>query len=268
MGDIQRDVTPAPRAVGEAAAKAEKAKLLAVQDGISVRPYRPEDRPALERICSLTGLRGELDEIFCDRPLFVKFWLAPYLDGEPEHTVVAELDGKAVGYLVGNVRPHFARRSLPILFPYLVTMVFRWITGQYRHHPPSGRFVRWILTRSWRELPKTPPKSASFHFNLDPDMVSTMVGERLMAKFEEAVEAAGLPGWHAILFSSRKKRPVAMYKRMGFEIVDQVPNTLFPGGDVSTVCIYKPLTIWISMTRVPRKDTVVSEANESPEETN
>jgi GNAT superfamily N-acetyltransferase len=252
VDDLRRDGPVTGRAVGFEAAKAERQRLLAMDDGVTLRPYRPADRPAVERICALTGLRGELDELFCDRPLFVKLWLSPYLDGEPEHCIVAEQGGKVVGYLVGNVRPGFEARAVRILFPRLLTLAFRWMTGRYRSHPPSGRFVRWLLTRAWRELPKTPPHSANFHFNIDPDLMVTVIGERMIAKFEEHLEAAGVPGWHAILFSSKKKRPVSLYRRMGFQIVDRVPNTLFTGG-VETVCIYKPLDIWINMARVPMR---------------
>lgn len=227
--------------------------LQAVRDGIAIRPYRPADRPTVERICQQTGLRGELDSLFCDRPLFVKLWLAPYLDGEPEHSLVAEQDGQIVGYMVGSLRPGFRSRALRCLFPHLLTLVGRWLTGRYRHHPPSGRFVRWFLFRSWREIPKTPPSFAHFHFNLAPELVAILVGERLIARFEETIFLAGLGGWHAILFSSPTKRPVSIYRRMGFTIVDQKPCTLFPEGDVTALCIYKSLEDPLKMARVPMK---------------
>ncbi len=235
---------------------ADRPDLLSLQeiaDGITIRPYRREDRPTIERICQETGLRGELDTLFCDRPLFVKLWLSPYLDGEPESCQVAEQEGKVVGYLVGSVRPGFHKRALRCLLPHLLTLLGRWLTGRYRNHPPSGNFVRWLVFRSWRETPKTPNAFAHFHFNLDPDIVAILVGERLIAQFEESVFMQGLDGWHAVLFSSPSKRPVSIYKRMGFTIIDQKPCTLFPEGDVSAVCIYKSLTDPLKMVRVPMK---------------
>lgn len=227
--------------------------LRAVNDGILIRPYRAGDRPIVERICQETGLRGELDSLFCDRPLFVKLWLSPYLDGEPESCLVAEQEGKVVGYLVGSIRPGFLQRAIWCLLPHLLTLIGRWLTGYYRSHPPSGRFVRWLLFRSRKEMPNTPKAFAHFHFNLDPDMVAVLVGERLIAWFEEALFMHGLDGWHAILFSSPTKRPVSIYRRMGFTIIDQKPCTLFPEGDVSTLCIYKSLTDPLKMARIPMK---------------
>lgn len=227
------------------------AVLRNINDGIQIREYRPEDRPTVERICELTGLRGELDTLFCDRPLFVRLWLAPYLDGEPEHCLVAVQESKVIGYLVGTAKRGFKWRAFRCLFPHLATLFFKWMTGQYRHHPPSGHFVRWVLFRSWREFPKVPENAGSFHFNLDPELVAVLVGERLIARFDDHIRNAGLDGWYAVLFSSPTKRPVRMYKKMGFEIVDKKPCTLFPEGDVSAVCIYKPITEWMKMIHIP-----------------
>ncbi|GAB4452815.1 MAG: hypothetical protein OHK0029_04450 [Armatimonadaceae bacterium] len=226
--------------------------LNAIDDGISIRPYRPSDRRAVEAICEATGLRGELDALFCDRPLFVKLWLSPYLDGEPEHCVVAEQDGEVVGYLVGSVNPHFKQEAVRHLLPHVRTLLFRWLMGRYRHHPPSGHFVRWLVFRAWREMPRT-PHAPNFHFNTTPELLATLVGERLIAQFEQYILEAGQRGWYAVLFSSPKKRPVRMYEKMGFEILDKKPCTLFPEGDVQAVTIYKPLGEWMRMIHIPLK---------------
>lgn len=246
------------------ASRPDLLSLQAVNDGVTIRPYRPEDRPMIERICQETGLRGELDTLFCDRPLFVKLWLSPYLDGEPENSLVAEQDGEIVGYMVSSIRPGFHQRALQCLFPHLLTLIGRWLTGRYRNHPPSERFVRWFLFRSWREMPQTPKAFAHFHFNVAPELVAILVGERLIARFEENLFMRGLDGWHAILFSSPTKRPVGMYKRMGFTIIDQKPCTLFPEGDVTAVCIHKSLTDPLKMARVPMK--AQGNATTDPEE--
>lgn len=65
-----------------------------------VREYRPEDRDAVRRICFETGLMGEtIAEQYGDVESFADMLTAYYTDAEPEGALVAEADGKVVGYM-------------------------------------------------------------------------------------------------------------------------------------------------------------------------
>lgn len=179
-------------------------------------------------MCAENGLRGHLDKYFCDRELFTKLWLSPFLDGEPESSWVAERDGVVVGYLVGAIRPGFERRAVRWILPHVLRLVGRWITGRYRHHPASGRFVRWFLTRSWREVPRHEPGSSNFHFSVDQEQRGgERLGDLLMEAYFARLRSLGVARFHIHVFASSGRREVGFYRRSGFKVEDVRVSTLF-----------------------------------------
>src|SRR5512135_2374593 len=78
-----------------------------------IRPYRPEDRPAICRLCCETGFLGNpIDPVYQDRELFAELFTRPYLDHQSEWALVVEVNGRVVGYLLGSVCPNFDRLQL------------------------------------------------------------------------------------------------------------------------------------------------------------
>lgn len=182
----------------------------------------------MERVCAENGLRGNLDKYFCDRELFAKLWLAAFLDGEPESSWVAERDGVVVGYLVGAIKPGFERRAVRSILPYVLRLLGRWISGRYRHHPPSGRFVRWFLMRSWREVPHHAPGSSNFHFSVDQEQRGgERLGDALMEAYFERLRSLEISRFHIHVFASSGRREVGFYRRSGFKVEDVKVSTLF-----------------------------------------
>lgn len=209
----------------------------------TVRLYQPTDRPDFERICLSTGLNGQLDKHFCDRQAFVKIWLGPYLSLCPDSCWAAVKDGKVVGYLVGTFDGHFNKKAALSLIPVLTGVVFKWMTGQYRHHPATGRFLKWLLFRSWREHPKVPADSCSFHFNIDGEEgKSSMAGFVLGRAFLDEARRRGRKHWHAVIFAGGGRRPTKVYQKLGFTIVDSKPCSLFDGGEVVLATIQKSVS--------------------------
>jgi len=196
---------------------------------VSVRRYRPEDRDSVRRVCIETGLKGHLTSLFEDTELFADLWLDPYLRGEPEACWVAEVDGEVVGYLVGSQRPGFKRRSVRHLAGPLAKLAWRLLRGRYRHHPPSERFARWMLTRSWREAPRSPTGWPSFHFNVSESARGARaLGDELIAAFCDDARASGHSHFFIQVFASQRDRPLPFYVRVGFEIFDVRPTTVLP----------------------------------------
>ena len=69
-----------------------------------VRLYQPQDRSAVLEIAADTGFFGAPVEAFLDdRRLMQDIFVAYYVDREPEHLWVADLDGTTVGYICGSV---------------------------------------------------------------------------------------------------------------------------------------------------------------------
>src|SRR5690606_14828219 len=70
----------------------------------SIRPYRPEDLPALDDICIRTAHNGQDSRPhYADPGVFPATFSAPYVRLEPELAfVVDDGHGQAVGYIVGT----------------------------------------------------------------------------------------------------------------------------------------------------------------------
>ncbi|MDX2064592.1 MAG: hypothetical protein SFX74_02500 [Fimbriimonadaceae bacterium] len=193
-----------------------------------VRKYQPADRAQVEAICAASGLRGQLDALFCDREIFTQLWLAPFLDGEPEHTWVAEVDGAVRGYLVAGIRPGFHLRAVRRMVPHIARMLGRWIRGRYRHHPATSRFIRWFLTRSWREVPPHPAGLSNFHFNLDPRARGELrLGDHLMRAYFDHIRSLGHDAFYIHVFASSWQRPLNFYRKNAFRIHATCLSSLF-----------------------------------------
>lgn len=196
---------------------------------MTIRRYRPEDRAAVEAICAETGLSGRLEEFFCDKPLFVKLWLDAYLYGEPESCWVAEDEEGVQGYLVGSMKPGFKWRALRLLLPHLMKGIGRLITGKYRHHPPSERFIKWLAFRSWRETPEHPQPGGNFHFNVRADRQgSEAAGTEMLAAFIGDLKDRGIPLLYAHVFLNSRARRSLFYRRLGLALYDLRKTTLYP----------------------------------------
>ena len=73
---------------------------------VRVRPFHVQDREAVRQICADTGFLGQpIDPVFEDRELFADYLTGYYLRFEPESTLVCEVDGRVMGYLMGCRRP-------------------------------------------------------------------------------------------------------------------------------------------------------------------
>lgn len=179
--------------------------------------------------------------MLADKWLLPKFWLEPYLSVEPENTIVVEHEGAVKGYLVAAFRDDFKKRALRKVLPWGLLLGLRLLAGFYAKQPGMRTWAKWVLFRSWREIPKTPPGTPHFHFNLDADIRGEQgIGFHLLDEFERRVKASGIDRWHTIVFSQPKKRSANVYERMGFEIFASSACTLF-GDETKYLTIVKRL---------------------------
>src|SRR4029077_8227634 len=97
---------------------------------------------------------------------------AYYTDWEPESAFVLLINGEIRGYLLGSRHPW---RQQIYNFYNNIALFLRGIFRYPHYQPASKKFVRWILTQAWKEVPVAPRKTAHFHINLlaDARQVST-----------------------------------------------------------------------------------------------
>lgn len=212
---------------------------------VQFRQYQEHNREEVRRICSDTGFLGSpIDPIYQDRDLFADLITNPYLDYEPEWTLVAENEDRVVGYLTGSVNPNFNRALILSGFQTACKMLKRLLTGKYSNHPRSEHFVRWILVRGLKEQPKHPNGAAHLHINMEKLFRRGSVARRLLAMFEDMLYAEGIDHYYAKFFSCPQRNPERLYGRLGFQIYDRVETSIFEPeiiDTVSVVCIHKKL---------------------------
>jgi GNAT superfamily N-acetyltransferase len=210
---------------------------------VIVRRYKPEDRAAIRRICCDTGFLGNpIETIFNDREIFADLFTNPYLDYGADWAWVADDGGHVVGYLLGSVSPSFNYTLMYLGFQTAMKMITRAATGCYSGHPRSRHFVRWLLTSGYREQPKHPDNSAHLHLNVEKLHRGHGLGLRLWRAFEQQLESAGIRTCYGAFFSRPRRRPEAVYSRLGFSVFDRKATTIFQpevSEPVEVVCVHR-----------------------------
>jgi len=210
---------------------------------VIVRRYKPEDRAAIRRICCDTGFLGNpIETIFSDREIFADLFTNPYLDYGADWAWVAEDDGRVVGYLLGAASPSFSYTLMYSGFQAAVKMITRAAKGCYSGHPRSRHFIRWLLTNGYREQPKHPENAAHLHLNVEKTHRGHGLGLRLWQAFEQQLIRAGIRNCYGAFFSRPRRRPEAVYSRLGFSVFDRKATTIFQpevSEPVEIVCVHR-----------------------------
>jgi GNAT superfamily N-acetyltransferase len=218
---------------------------LATAETGRIRPYRPEDRAAIRHICCETGFLGNpIDPVFRDRDLFADLFTKPYLDHEPDWALVAEVDGRVVGYLLGSVSPNFQLLLLRSGFETVCRMVFRLVAGRYAKHPRTAQFIRWLLIRGMKEQPRHPSPASHLHWDIDKPYRGRRLPTRLWSAYEQKLLSAGVTRCYGAFLSYRGRRPERAYGRYGFTVYDRKRTTLFEpemAEPVDVVCVQRAL---------------------------
>jgi len=218
---------------------------LPLRERISIRTYAPRDKEAIRRLCFDTGYFGEpADELFHDRELFADLFTKPYLDHEPEWGLVAEVNGRVIGYVLGSISPNFDRVQMRSGFKTTMKMLFRLATGKYSKHPRSKRFIRWLLFSGYREQPKHPRNAAHLHYNVAKEYRGGNIGRRLWQEFIRRAKEAGVKTCYGSFFSTEQRRPEVAHSRYGFQVFDRKRTTMFEPDVkelVEVVCVAKDI---------------------------
>ncbi|MCS5723975.1 GNAT family N-acetyltransferase [Herbiconiux sp. CPCC 203407] len=173
----------------------------------TVRPYRPEDRAAVERICLETGDAGrDATPLHPDPRELTHRWATPYLLLEPEHAFVAERHGVVVGYVLGTADTR----------AYVADFVRAdWADaagGSPLDDPARREHAAHMLPVECDDYP------AHLHIDLGEGARGGGLGRRLIDRFVE-----GLPpgtGVHVVV-DPENAGALAFYPRIGFERLRQ-----------------------------------------------
>lgn len=186
---------------------------------ISIRPYHATDREVVRRLCCETGFLGNpIDPVFADRELFADFLTGYYTDWEPESAFVLEVNGEVKGYLLGSRRP--LRQQCYSVYQN-VSLFLRGIVRYPRYNAASRRFVHWILTQGWREVPAAPRRTAHFHINLLPEARNVPSTRALMDAYLKYLHEHGEKRVYGQMVTFESRRGSKMFERYGFRVINR-----------------------------------------------
>ncbi|MEU9351305.1 GNAT family N-acetyltransferase [Streptomyces griseoloalbus] len=185
----------------------------------AIRPYRREDREALDDICVRTAHNGRDSRPFYTDPgVFPDTFAAPYAHLEPELAfVLDDGTGRAVGYILGTADTvRFAEDFRAVWLPL--------VAG--RHPEPSGppqtpdeAMARLLHHPERMVVPELAAWPAHLHIDLLPEWQGRGYGRKLMRTFLAALRDRGVPSVHLVMATANKPAR-AFYDRMGFEEID------------------------------------------------
>jgi ribosomal protein S18 acetylase RimI-like enzyme len=191
----------------------------------TIRSYRPSDRDAVRRLCCQTGFLGEpIDPIYQDHELFADFLTSWYTDHEPESSFVLDVGGEIRGYLLGSRKP-----LLNQLYAFQQNVVlFLRALGRYcGYNQRSRRFIRWMVSHGWREVPAAPRRTPHFHINLLPDARRMSTTRALMSAYLSYLYRCGEKRVYGQIVTFESRRGEKMFERYGFRVLNRAEITKY-----------------------------------------
>ncbi|WP_324788252.1 GNAT family N-acetyltransferase [Streptomyces sp. H51] len=189
----------------------------------AVRPYRPEDRDALDEICVLTAHAGQDSRPFyADPSIFPATFADPYVHLEPELAfVLDDGEGRAVGYILGTAdTPRFAEDFRAKWLPLVAD---RYPDPVGEPGTPDEAIVRLLHRPERMVVPQVAAYPAHLHIDLLPGWQGRGHGRGLMRTFLRALHDRRIPAVH-LCMSTANTPARAFYDRLGFQEIP-VPDS-------------------------------------------
>jgi len=186
-----------------------------------IRPYRPEDRDTIRKICVDTVWLGQpASERILDPWIWAEFWTRYFTDEEPEHTWVIEpQDQRITGYITGAADVRAIQKYTTTIMPGLAKAAFK----RRLLNKSASRKAIWstmvALAKGQLRLPKAVQKNfpATFHFNLLPEARGLGLGGKLFDLFSKEMRRMGIVGVHA-QSHSLNQAATKFFERTGFRL--------------------------------------------------
>jgi hypothetical protein len=181
-----------------------------------IRDLRPEDRDQVRHVCFETGMMGApIVDQYRDFESFADMFTAYYTDIEPENSVVAELDGKVVGYMLCALDERkiktptqymlqhaFTRGACfrPGTFGFYVRSAFDMVADLFGPRPPKMDFDR---------FPSAP------HINLLPEARRYGGGSEMFFRVFDHLVSRGSKGMHGAIVATNRPMMEFATKKIG-----------------------------------------------------
>lgn len=159
----------------------------------AIRPYRSEDRPALDDICIRTAHHGEDSRPhYADPGVFPATFAAPYVHLEPDLAfVLDDGQGQAVGYILGAADT--ARFAEAFRVTWLPLVADRYPEPPRPPRTPDEAMAGLLHDPERMVLPELAAHPAHLHIDLLSDWQRRGYGRRLMRTLLQALHDRGVP---------------------------------------------------------------------------
>jgi hypothetical protein len=137
---------------------------------------------------------------------------------------VLRINGDIRGYLLGSRHPF--RQQLYNLYNN-VALFLRGMFRYARYGAASRKFVRWVLTQAWREVPASPRRTAHFHINLLPDARQVATTRALMDGYLKYLHEHGEKAVYGQMVVFEDRRGTKMFERYGFKVLNKMEITKY-----------------------------------------
>ena len=157
---------------------------------------------------------------------FADFQTGYYLAREPHNVLIAERDGQPGGYLMlcadGKAYARFLARQLPGL-----ALRVLWKMAAGRLSRATRRYIRWLIVRGWREVPRRPAGACHFHVNALPAARGAGMGIRLITEMESLAATRGIHKLYGQMTVQPGRRGAALFRHWGWQLTDTKPVSKF-----------------------------------------
>jgi hypothetical protein len=174
-------------------------------------------------------LGSPIDTVYQVHEIFADFLTTYYTDHEPESSFVLEIDGELKGYLLGSRRPLV---NQIYSFQQNIVLFVRALLRYPRYNERSRRFIRWLITNGWREVPAAPSRTPHFHINLLPEARKVSTTRALMSAYLSYLYRCGEKRVYGQIVTFESRRGEKMFERYGFRVMNRAEitkyRTLYP----------------------------------------
>ena len=198
-----------------------------------IRLAQLQEKPRLQDICLQTGNSGkDASSDFEHKELLADFYLAPYLESDPEFAFVLEQSGAVNGYAVGALdsiafSQYMAEKYLPLLRKKYAAV----FDGFNLPEQAVWRLINSKFEVNAQLIERFP---SHLHIDLLPVAQGRGHGKHLIETLCSAFAGAGSPGVH-IGVSVENIRAFHFYQKMGFQVQSNEDGTIFMGLDFTSL---------------------------------
>jgi hypothetical protein len=216
---------------------------------VVVRDYRPEDRAAVRRISFETGLNGDpIVGQYDDEESFADATTAYYTDVEPHNAVVAECEGRVIGYMVACRDSRAVWSQVRIALRHVLTrgLAFRRGTAAFYWRGLWDMITDLFRTRRpYVDLSRFPSHT---HNNLLPEGRGSNASVEFSYRIFDKLKRAGSPGLHGEALATDKSTLDFAERMLGYRVIGKpypLPGMRTPNGErVMLIAAVRDLTSW------------------------